>query len=46
MPPLRTEHAMQLAAPRPISFDAAPTLQELSVDDVWQSVRALGVLPR
>jgi ADP-heptose:LPS heptosyltransferase len=32
--------------PKPVIVNAAPTLQELSVDDVWQSVRALGVLPR
>ena len=30
--------------PKPVIVNAAPTLQELSVDDVWQSVRALGVL--
>ncbi|KCZ55665.1 hypothetical protein HY29_11100 [Hyphomonas beringensis] len=36
------------AAPRgakTIIINSAPTLAELSVDDVWQSVRALGVLP-
>lgn len=32
--------------PKPVIVNAAPTLPELSVDDVWQSVRALGVLPR
>ena len=36
------------AAPRsvrPIIVNSAPTLSELSVDDVWRSVLALGVLP-
>lgn len=36
------------AAPRgakTIIINSAPTLAELSTDDVWQSVRALGVLP-
>lgn len=31
--------------PRTVIVNSAPTLQELSVDDVWQSIRALGVLP-
>lgn len=31
--------------PRTVIVNSAPTLQELSVDDVWQSLRALGVLP-
>lgn len=31
--------------PKTIIINSAPTLAELSVDDVWQSVRALGVLP-
>lgn len=30
--------------PKTVIVNSAPTLQELSVDDVWQSVRALGVL--
>jgi ADP-heptose:LPS heptosyltransferase len=32
--------------PRPVIVNSAPTLSALSVDDVWQSVRALGVLAR
>jgi len=28
--------------PKPVIVNSAPTLQELSVDDVWQSIRALG----
>lgn len=31
--------------PNTVIVNSAPTLKELSVDDVWQSVRALGVLP-
>lgn len=31
--------------PRTVIVNSAPTLQELSVDDVWQSLRALGILP-
>jgi ADP-heptose:LPS heptosyltransferase len=31
--------------PNTVIVNSAPTLPELSVDDVWQSVRALGVLP-
>ncbi len=31
--------------PNNVIVNSAPTLAELSVDDVWQSVRALGVLP-
>lgn len=30
--------------PQTVIVNSAPTLKELSVDDVWQSVRALGVL--
>lgn len=30
--------------PKTVIVNSAPTLKELSVDDVWQSVRALGVL--
>ena len=30
--------------PKPVIINAAPTLQQVSVDDVWQSIRALGVL--
>ena len=43
-----TESNPDHAAPRgaqTIIINSAPTLAELSVDDVWQSVRALGVLP-
>jgi len=43
-----TESDPDHAAPRganTIIINSAPTLSELSVDDVWQSVRALGVLP-
>lgn len=43
-----TESNPDHAAPRganTIIINSAPTLSELSVDDVWQSVRALGVLP-
>jgi len=32
--------------PRPVIVNSAPTLSALSLDDVWQSVRALGVLAR
>lgn len=31
--------------PRTVIVNSAPVLSELRVDDVWQSVRALGVLP-
>ena len=31
--------------PNTVIVNSAPTLKDLSVDDVWQSVRALGVLP-
>ena len=31
-------------SPKPVIINAAPTLQHVSVDDVWQSIRALGVL--
>ena len=43
-----TESNPDHAAPRgdtTIIINSAPTLAELSVDDVWHSVRALGVLP-
>lgn len=31
--------------PKTVIVNSAPTLKELSVDDVWQSVRALGIAP-
>lgn len=31
--------------PNAVIINSAPTLADLSVDDVWQSVRALGLLP-
>ena len=44
-----TESDPDHSAPRgpkaPVIINSAPTLKELSVDDVWQSVRALGLLP-
>ncbi|WP_241765725.1 glycosyltransferase family 9 protein [Hyphomonas chukchiensis] len=39
------DHAAPRGPKQPVIINSAPTLKELSVDDVWQSVRALGLLP-
>ena len=39
------DHSAPRGPKQPVIINSAPTLKELSVDDVWQSVRALGLLP-